>query len=178
MKLLQILEKQNKYFFIVTGLLVIGIIGVLDYLTGAEFAFSLFYVIPITYITWFTDKKFGLITCLISALVWLSADIGTGNHYSHQFAIVWNTLIRLTFFVIISLLLSALLSTLKRERQLAHTDHLTGAMNSRRFYYLAQLEVDRCRRYQHPFSLAYLDVDNFKNINDQFGWGRGSRCTT
>lgn len=173
MKLLHILEKQNKYLLFLTGILVIGIIGILDYVTGSEFAFSLFYVIPIAYITWLTDKKIGLIACVISALVWLSADISTGNHYTHHFAIIWNTLIRLLFFVIISLLLSSLLDVLKREQELAHTDPLTGAMNSRRFYALAQMEVDRCRRYQHPFSLAYLDVDNFKNINDQFGHIKG-----
>jgi diguanylate cyclase (GGDEF)-like protein len=106
------------------------------------------------------------VTC---AIVWLSADVATRIPGSHQLIPVWNSLIRLAFFVIITLLLSALKKAIRRESALARIDHLTGAANSRCFYELAQQEIDRCQRYKRPFTLAYIDVDNFKTVNDKLG---------
>jgi len=31
------------------------------------------------------------------------------------------------------------------------------------------MEIDRFYRYKHPFTVAYIDLDNFKTVNDQFG---------
>ncbi|MDD3517521.1 MAG: GGDEF domain-containing protein [Chromatiales bacterium] len=52
---------------------------------------------------------------------------------------------------------------------LATTDPLTGVLNRRRFWELAQEEFSRARRYQRALSLLVLDIDHFKNINDTHG---------
>lgn len=57
----------------------------------------------------------------------------------------------------------------EHEKELARVDPLTGAANQRSFYQLAQREIERSRRYKYPFTIAYLDLDDFKEINDQFG---------
>lgn len=153
----------------------IGVIGLLDFLTGYEIAFSVFYVLPISLITWVTKRRYGLAASLASALVWFSAEVTTRELYSHPLIPVWNTLIRLTFFIIITLLLSELRGAVQRESELARIDHLTGAVNSRFFYNLAQWEIDRFQRYRHPFTLAYIDLDNFKTVNDRFGHAIGDQ---
>ncbi|HRI52198.1 MAG TPA: GGDEF domain-containing protein [Pseudomonadota bacterium] len=61
----------------------------------------------------------------------------------------------------------------ERERRLALTDPLTGASNRRFFVEFAQREIERLRRYGLPFSLCYLDLDNFKDVNDQYGHSTG-----
>jgi diguanylate cyclase (GGDEF)-like protein len=66
-------------------------------------------------------------------------------------------------------LLAALRRVLVEERELAHTDYLTGAANQRSFYELAEQEISRSVRYRHPFAMAYVDLDNFKIVNDRFG---------
>ena len=152
-----------------------GAIGVLDYLTGYEFSFSVFYVLPISLITWLTGQRLGLTSSAISAFVWLTADFISRQQYSHPLIPIWNTLIRFAFFAIITSLLSALKSAMQREGRLARIDYLTGAVNSRFFYDLAQMEIDRFQRFQHPFTLAYLDLDDFKNVNDQFGHAAGDQ---
>lgn len=52
---------------------------------------------------------------------------------------------------------------------LAHTDPLTGLANRRQMIEQLAREYSRARRYERPLSLLYLDLDSFKEINDQFG---------
>ncbi|MEA4908453.1 MAG: diguanylate cyclase [Anaerolineaceae bacterium] len=54
-------------------------------------------------------------------------------------------------------------------RDLAVTDPLTGLMNRRRFFELAEEEYHRAQREQRPLSLIMFDVDEFKQVNDRFG---------
>lgn len=53
--------------------------------------------------------------------------------------------------------------------ELAITDSLTGLNNRRYFFELAEKELARARRYQRPVSVVMLDLDNFKQVNDQYG---------
>jgi diguanylate cyclase (GGDEF)-like protein len=50
---------------------------------------------------------------------------------------------------------------------------VTGAANSRAFFEQLDKELVRSIRYDHPFTVAYLDADNFKSINDQYGHSGG-----
>jgi diguanylate cyclase (GGDEF)-like protein len=56
-----------------------------------------------------------------------------------------------------------------KYRRLANLDPLTGLNNRRYFYTLAQNEFKRIKRYFHPLTIMMIDIDHFKNINDQFG---------
>lgn len=160
---------------ILLGFVLTGLIGIVDFLTGYELAFSVFYVLPVAIVTWLTGRWLGVVTSIIGALVWFGADVATGHSYSYPLIPVWNTFIRLAFFVIITLLLSALRRATEREKEFARVDNLTGALNPRFFYGLAQMEINRFQRYEQPFTLAYIDLDNFKSVNDHFGHSTGDQ---
>ena len=51
----------------------------------------------------------------------------------------------------------------------AFTDHLTGLANRRRFERQLRREIERTARYNHPFCLLLIDIDEFKQVNDTFG---------
>lgn len=59
--------------------------------------------------------------------------------------------------------------------RLATTDSLTGTLNRRQLYRVGEQELERARRYGHPFSVIMLDIDHFKTINDRYGHTLGDR---
>ncbi len=174
MNFLENIEKQNKSLIIAIGYIIIGILGIIDTLTGKELDFSLFYVIPILIVTWHTGLGLGIVFSLISALVWLLSDVLSGN-VTLLSIYAWNTLIRLGFFLTIAFLLSRLLTVLEHQREIAHTDYLTGALNSLFFYNVLQMEINRSLRYKNLFTIAYIDLDNLKTVNYEFGYATGDK---
>lgn len=64
----------------------------------------------------------------------------------------------------------------KKYETLAATDSLTGILNHRSFIELAQMALDRSRRYDHSFCLAIFDLDRLKQINDTYGHLAGDKA--
>lgn len=58
---------------------------------------------------------------------------------------------------------------------MAHTDKLTGTINRHRGMELLEHEIKRAKRYRHPFSVIYFDIDHFKKINDTYGHTTGDK---
>lgn len=166
--------KRNIIPYIVS---LVGIfsVGYLDYLTGWHMSFSIFYLLPITYGTWYGNRVTGLVMALIGAIVWLVSDLVTASSNTHILIPYWNAFVRLGFFAFSSILLSRIKDQLLFEKQVARTDPLTGAYNARAFYELTSAELSRTRRHGFPLSIAYLDMDNFKTVNDTGGHETGDR---
>lgn len=165
------LEKAGKPFWITLGVLLLLIVAFLDFVTGVELSFSIFYLIPIILFTWSIGGNTGIVVAGISAGIWLFIEVISAPVHSAAFVYFWNAIIRLGFFLLPVLLLR----NLEREKEHARTDYLTTALNTRSFHEVAQRELDRSVRYQHPFTVAFIDIDNFKTINDTFGHTFGDK---
>ncbi len=75
--------------------------------------------------------------------------------------------------MIVVVILSTLKGVLEREKIFARKDFLTGIANRQAFFEFAGIEINRCRRHEYPLTVAYIDCDNFKAINDYFGHQTG-----
>ncbi len=70
-------------------------------------------------------------------------------------------------------IIQAILIDITSEVKMSTRDFLTGAYNRRKFEELLTLEMERAERYQHPLSIAMLDIDDFKTVNDTYGHQAG-----
>jgi len=165
---------KSSLFWISTGFIFVAGVGVADILTESEFSFSLFYLIPIVLVTWFCGRNLGFVISVASAGMWFLSNVFEGHSYSQPIIRYWNAIVRLGFFVLVTLLLPAL-KALEREKGLARTDNLTGAANRLHFFELAKTEINRSQRYKRPFTIAYIDIDGFKTVNDQWGHRTGDK---
>lgn len=149
------------------------VMGILDYLTGLELSFSIFYLLPVS-IAAISSSILGLVVAFLSACTWLIADLLGGHEYSHPLIVVWNATVRLGYFCLHAFFISALRMSLEHERELARLDPLTGAANWRGLEEYALREFGGPSPPAHPVTVACVDIDNFKEINDRFGHQRGN----
>lgn len=165
---LDFLDAQGQRFNLIAGLACAGSIGVFDLTASPEVTHSFLYLLPISFVTWFSGRRAGFAVLAICMALW------SGNNISSNMLITtWNILSTLSFFVAIAALVDKTRRLLENERQLARSDHLTGAWNMRAFAELVEHDMHNSRRTGQSFSLAYVDIDNFKTVNDTFGHARG-----
>lgn len=169
------IEKVSFYKIAAGCTLLTMLIGLIDSLIGPEISSALFYVLPIAMATWFGSRRTGIGITIFSVILWYISDRVSGQIYSNPITGYWNAGVRFCLFYIITLLLSGFRERFQEEELYADTDPLTGALNKRAFYEIVSKEVERSRRFKFPFSIAYIDLDNFKSVNDTKGHGEGDK---
>jgi diguanylate cyclase (GGDEF)-like protein len=165
----------NRRWVMLVAVAAVFAVGSLDYFTGAEISIASLYLLPIALGAWFVELRAGLLLAGLSATARLQ-DVWLGTHPdAHPLIPYWNVIIELGFFVVVAYVVSRLRTTTQHWVDLARTDSLTSVLNRRAFDELATLELARAERYQRSLSLAYLDVDDFKLVNDRGGHQDGDR---
>lgn len=155
------------------ALLFAVVVGYVDFVTGSEVSLGLFYVAPVAIAAWYVGLWTGVTLAIFCSIAWFIA--GNDVHYSHPAIPYWNALIRLGFFLVSGLSLSALRESVIRERYLSQMDALTGLYNRRVFEERLGHDLVSTKRRNKPLTLAYIDLDNFKSVNDNFGHAEGDR---
>ncbi|MEW6182333.1 MAG: diguanylate cyclase [Bacillota bacterium] len=167
------LDGRNRIILIITAFLLVVLIGYLRYVSGPDYAFSLFYLFPICLVGWFIGRWAGILFSVISVITWLAADLAMTGSYKNPSVPIINESLRFVVFLILTVVLTELKMSLDREKLIARTDSLTRIANRRAFYENAAVEIKRARRYKYPLTIVSMDVDNFKIINDNLGHQAG-----
>ena len=171
--LLTALEKISGKALIALTLFTTFSLGVVDYFTGFELSISFFYLIPVTMTAWAISRNAGLAYSVLCATVWLISNLISGQTFLNLFVGVWNTLILFGFYAIVAILLTELRQSLEEEQLLANIDPLTGAMNRRSFNDIAEKKMIVSEVNRRPYTVAYIDLDHLKTINDEHGHATG-----
>jgi diguanylate cyclase (GGDEF)-like protein len=173
MRLLQQLDRfPTGVVLALSGVLVV-LIAAIDSVSGPDLSFHIFYLIPIIMSGWAAGAGAGAMIAGACALGWQLADTMTGRSYELALTPYWNLAVRFFSFAVVSYLLAALRTSWNHERELARTDDLTGVRNARSFSELADAELRRSRRFGRSLTVAYVDLDDFKDVNDTLGHSAG-----
>ena len=78
------------------------LLGGIDWVTGYELNFFVFYFIPIALAAWRATPVGAVCTALLCAVVWAAADQAAGATYSRHLFATWNTVIRLASFLVVA----------------------------------------------------------------------------
>ena len=148
-------------------------VGWVDYATGSEIRVLALYFLPLLLAGWTLGRVGAVIASIAGTAIWLVVMYATGVHFSEDYVWIINGLTEGLGFLAVSLLVAMLRRSLAKESSLGRLDPLTGLQNRRSFIELASLGLALSQRHGRPISLAYLDLDNFKYVNDTFGHHRG-----
>lgn len=109
--------RKGQPIAVLLGLASLALVARLDYATGVEISFSIFYLIPVSIVAWYAGLWEGLVMCVICAAGWYTMDSIMGGHsYSNPVAPYWNAAVRLGFFFLFALTLSMLQRALNKAR--------------------------------------------------------------
>ena len=98
-------------------ILLVTLVGWVDYFTGYELVFFTFYLLAIFLGTWRLGAAFGALLSALSATAWVSSNIEAGQHYSSYFVPVWNAAIMFTVYLVIVGLLARLKKTHEEQEE-------------------------------------------------------------
>lgn len=173
-RLLQRAESLRPEHALGLSVLLVALIGSIDYLSANDVAFSPFYLSAVLLAST-TGSRLGRVgVAAAAALAWVASDLlHVGREYPTVLIPIWNTLARFLVFWLVGLLAASLQELLTHERAVARTDPLTRVSNSRAFYETATAAIARQRRSLTTLTAAYIDIDHFKVVNDTLGHEAG-----
>jgi len=107
------------WLWAVISVILVLVIGFLDWVTGCTLNFFLSYFIPVVLAAWFIGLGASIAFSVFCCMVWLAAEVLSGQPPSSDFYIAWNILIRLVSFLVIGAAISRIHRLLNRQRRLS-----------------------------------------------------------
>ena len=166
---------NRPYLSLLAGIFGMTLIGGLDYFTGMDARVFPLYYLPIALVTWYVSINAGYFLCLFSTILWALA-LWLDNLSWSTGLFAFNFVTQLVSFGGITFLIGRLRVRYEREKRLNLEDELTGLANNRAFMKQALAQIATAARHKRPFCLAYLDLDNFKLLNDNLGHSSGNKA--
>lgn len=152
----------------------VGAIGVADAVTGDKVSLSFFHLLPVGLIAW--RRGWGPAVGIVAAATLTSVLVDWQTQVLAEdgvFIVAWRSLDRLVVLGGAVALLQRVRALYDRVEQLSRVDGLTGLLNRRSFDATCEAELRHCQRLALPISVAVIDLDGFKAVNDARGHAAG-----
>ena len=155
------------------AVLAAALAALVDHATGTDVDVLALYFVPIIFAGWRLSRIGAIAIALLTTLAWLGVRYLTGWRPANPLLWWVNFATQGTGFVVLAVLVSVFGDALRRERSLHRTDLLTGLKTRLALLEEGGAALAVCRRHARPIALAYIDLDNFKQVNDSQGHARG-----
>src|SRR5215203_5263563 len=97
----RIIERRSRPFVVTAALLLVSLLGVLDYLNGPDVSLLIFYAVPVFVAAWYAGRGAGFVTCAASGLSWFVVAHATSEHYASPLIAYWNASVSAGFIFVL-----------------------------------------------------------------------------
>ncbi len=186
-RLMQRVLSLPKALVVSLSLVLLCLIGFVDYITGRDLALSAFYLIPICWAAWATGLRVGIMVAIAAAITWFIADAMSSSTYPQPWIPYWNVLILFVFFLVVTYLLTAFQSahlvleeTVQQRTDALHA--LQAEVQERKRLEVAKLQAERlavvgkmaaqvAHEIRNPLGSITLNLDLIHKEIDQLADG-------
>lgn len=160
------------------GALGVLVTGVFDHWIGFDVRVFPLYFASITYVAWWCSRRAAIGLAFLASLVWAYANWSTGLRYPGAWIWPMNIMSQFVAFGLIGYLVADVRRSLRAEQEVSRRDALTGLLNRRALYADGERLVAAAGRRRQGVVVVYLDLDNFKEVNDSRGHEAGDQVLT
>lgn len=162
-------EGPPAVIFTILAYLLLLLLGGIDLYDESRFSYAVLYLLPVGILSWYFGRWHGLFAAFVAGGLSLASLLKSPPVHFHPNQLFIESILNLFLFIVFSHLVARVKEARQQEIKFSRTDSLTKAANARAFYDMADQELKRARRYNHPLTILYLDLDNFHRINDDMG---------
>jgi diguanylate cyclase (GGDEF)-like protein len=163
---------RGRLAILLGGLALLTLVAVGHVASGFAYEFYVFFAPPVIVVAWFAGRRAGYAAVLYAVGAWTFADYQL-NPTLGSHPLLFNGLSRLLVYGVNVWLLTQLRIVLLRERRLARQDVLTRLPNRREFTERGRQALGQAQREGTPITAAFIDLDHFKQVNDESGHEAG-----
>ncbi len=160
---------QHSGQWIALGVVLLLFVAAIDYATGFKLRLSVLYLVPLLVLTWVIGRLFGVLMSIVACTSWAYIETVGGRYIDTPALLYWDWGTVLFGYMVMVVGATELRKSLDDAHFQSRKDVLTGLVNKGGFYQIVSAEIEVCRRYKRTLSIAYIDCDNFKMVNDKFG---------
>lgn len=151
------------------------LIGLYDYLTHEQAAVSVLYFPLISIACWVVGLRSAVALSLLACVLWILDDLFMPNRPWPKGFKYWQTAMNFLVYVAFAYMLAKLKITMQWQHRVSRSDELTGLANRAALFEDGRRDLARCRRIRRPLTAVFIDLDEFKQVNDLYGHAEGDR---
>lgn len=115
---MELKDRLNPVTVNAVSFIILLFIGWVDYITGYEFGFFIFYFIPVSISAWLCGRRSGVTMTFASAVCWFLSDKLTRHPYPNAYFIYWEMFMRYLSFLTTALTIAKIRTMLLNEERL------------------------------------------------------------
>lgn len=154
---------------------VVAVVCLLDRLTAPYFSFTPLYLLPIAAAAWLSGWRAASATAVLAAVAHFGSNLWAFAPGANWVPLTWDALSLLVMFLLFVWFVLWLHRAIAGAIRDARIDTVTGLAGRGVFLVRGRWELARAARYARALTIAYIDIDRFKAVNDEFGHEAGDR---